>query len=75
MIEKPPTTAFFSGTGPSATVASVETIDACCRSIPPPKIQTPASLAWRTTAWEASPTDAQSSSGMWSIDPASNEMR
>jgi hypothetical protein len=75
MIEKPPTTAFVSGTEPREAVPSVATIVACCRSTPPPKIQTPAALAARTTAWEASPTAGQSASGMWFIEPSSNEIR
>lgn len=75
IIEKPPTTAFVSGTGPSEAVPSGATIVACWRRTPPPKIQTPAALASRTTACEASPTSGQSPSGMWFIEPSSNEIR
>lgn len=75
IIEKPPTTAFVSGTGPSEAVPSGATIVACWRRTPPPKIQTPAALASRTTACEASPTSGQSPSGMWLIEPSSNEIR
>jgi hypothetical protein len=32
-------------------------------------------LASRTTLCDASPTDDQSSSGMWSMEPSSNEIR
>src|SRR5919109_320395 len=75
MIENPPMTAFVSGTGPSEIVPSVPTMLDCWRWTPPPKIQTPAALASRTTACDDSPTAGQSSSGMWSIEPSSNEIR
>src|SRR5688572_10965934 len=48
---------------------------ACWECKPPPKIQTPAFLASRTTLREASPTAAISSSGIWFIAPSSNEIR
>ena len=73
--ENPPTTALVSGNGPDLATPSVPTIVACCFSNPPPKIQTPAAFASRTTACEASPTAGQSSSGMWSIEPLSNEIK
>ena len=75
MIENPPTTDFVSGTGPPAIVPSVATMLDCWRCKPPPKIQIPAALASRTTAWAASPTAGQSASGMWSIEPSSNEIK
>jgi hypothetical protein len=43
MMENPPMTAFVSGEGPSVTAPSVFTMVACWRSMPPPKIQMPAS--------------------------------
>ena len=75
MIENPPTTALVSGNGPSVEVPSVPTIVARWRRSPHPKIHTPAALASRTTACEASPTAGQSPSGMWSIEPSSNEIK
>src|SRR4051812_38537488 len=75
IAENPPTTAFVSGKGPCELVPSVATMVACCRRTPPPKIQTPAALASRTTACAASSTAGSSPSGMWSIDPLSNEIR
>jgi hypothetical protein len=44
-------------------------------SIPAPKTHTPAFAASWTTACEALPTADPSSSGMWSIAPASNKIR
>jgi uncharacterized cupin superfamily protein len=75
MIENPPMTAFVSGTGPAVTVPSVATMVDCWRWTPPPKIQTPAAFASRTTLCDAAPTDGQSSSGIWSIEPSSNEIK
>src|SRR5688500_17045956 len=75
MIENPPTTALVSDTGPAVTVPSGATMVDCWRWTPPPKIQTPAAFASRTTACDASPTDGQSSSGTWSIAPSSKEIK
>jgi hypothetical protein len=75
MIENPPTTDFVSGTGPSVMVPSVATMHDCWRWTPPPKIQIPAAFASLTTSCAASPTAGQSFSGMWSIEPSSNEIR
>src|SRR5574337_435013 len=75
MIENPPITALVSGTGPSVVVPAVETMVDCWRRTPPPKIQTPAAFASRTTACAASPTAGQSSSGILSIEPSSNEIK
>ena len=72
MIENPP---MASGYRPSATVPSVPTTLAFSPSIPAPKTHTPASTASWTTACEALPTAGPSSSGMWSIAWASNEIR
>jgi len=42
---------------------------------PAPKTQTTALLASSTTLREASADAGQSSSGMWSIEPSSSEIR
>ena len=68
MMENPPMTAFVSGEGPDAMVPSVATMVDCWRWIPAPKIQTPAALASRTTAREASPPPASPGRG---CDPSS----
>src|SRR5215211_7410581 len=64
-----------SGYGPSVTVPSVATTLAFWFSSPPPKTHTPAFRASSTTSCEAFATAGMSSSGMWSIAWASNEIR
>ena len=64
-----------SGYGPSVTGPSVDTMLAFWFSSPPPKTHTPALMASWTTASEALVTAGMSSSGMWSIAWASNEIR
>src|SRR3954451_10823823 len=64
-----------SGYGPSEIVPSVDTTVAFWFSSPPPKTHTPAFIASWATSCAALPTAGMSSSGMWSIAWASNEIR
>ena len=64
-----------SGYGPSVTVPSVATMLAFWFSGPPPKTRTPALMASWATSCEALATAGISSSGMWSIAWAPNEIR
>src|SRR5213076_2224586 len=64
-----------SGYGPSVTVPSVATMLAFWFSSPPPKTHTPAFTPSSTTSCAALATAGISSSGMWSIAWASNEIR
>ena len=59
----------------AVTVPSVATMLAFWFSSPPPKTHTPALMASWTTSCEASATAGISSSGMWSIAWAPNEIR
>ena len=63
-----------SGYGPSVTVPSVATMLAFWFSSPPPKTHTPAVMASETISCAALATAGMSSSGMWSIAWASNEI-
>jgi hypothetical protein len=56
-------------------VPSIATMLDRWRWTPPPKIQTPAAFASRTTACANSPTAGQSCSGIWFIEPSSNEIK
>src|SRR6185437_31096 len=74
-IANPPTTSLASGYGPSVTIPSVATTLAFLLSSPAPKSHAPAFTASWTTSCAALFTAGISSSGMWSIAPASNEIR
>src|SRR5436190_1058549 len=74
MIENPPRTSLVSGYGPSVTTPSVPTTLAAWLCRPPPKTQTPASLAASTTLIVAAITSGSSSS-VNVIQPSSNEIR
>jgi len=64
-----------SGYGPSVTAPSVATMLAGWFSTPPADTYTPALMASWTAAWAALATAGASSSGMWSIAWAPNEIR